>query len=337
MRKIIAALGLLIAWATPALAGSFDDYRICTEGPRQPTPEHLSYCTRAIESGRLSRAELAMTHNNRGAIHHNLRQVDAALADYDRALALNSRLSISYLNRGTIRLGRGDRHGAFEDFNAAIKAAPRDSRGYVNRSGLYIQSKQYDAALKDLNRALKLNREDAVAYTNRAVVHQKQGDLDRAYADSKKAIAYGIDDMIAGGMVGATIYNLRAEINITRGRYKQALASFDHALRLRDDLPGIHNSRAWLLATAPRAELCNGQKAVRSAKIAVKLADSPEYRDTLAAAYAEAGAFDKAIAEEQRAIEMLREAGETKHLTAFQEALNKYRQGQPHRVGETDG
>jgi len=91
------------------------------------------------------------------------------------------------------------------------------------------------------------------------------------------------------------------------------------------------------LATVPQSELRNGEEAIRSAKIAVKLADDPWYRNTLAAAFAEAGAFDKAIAEQQRAIEMLGETGETDRLTAYQQALNLYRQGQPRRMSDTDG
>jgi len=34
---------------------------------------------------------------------------------------------------------------------------------------------------------------------------------------------------------------------------------------------------------------------------------------------------------------MLGETGETKHLAAYQQALNVYRQGQPRRMSDTDG
>ena len=120
MRILIAALGLSIAWAAPASAGGLEYAQTCFEGTRQPAPEYLPYCTRAIESGQLGRGDLAMTHNNRCAILMALDQEDAALVDFDRALALNPGLSLSYLNRGTIRILRKDRHGAFEDFNSSI-------------------------------------------------------------------------------------------------------------------------------------------------------------------------------------------------------------------------
>jgi len=275
MRILIAALGLSIAWATPALAGGIEYAQTCFEGTRQPAPEYLPYCTRAIESGQLGRAELAMTHNNRGAILLALKQEDAALADFNRALDLNPGLSLSYLSRGTIRIWRKDRRGGWEDFNAAIEAAPYDSRGYVNRGMVYMETKQYEAALKDFNRALKVNPKDPLAYNNRATLYLRTNDPERAYADSKKAIANGIDKMIARGLVKPGIYNLRVGIDIARGNYAQALADLDRVLRLRSDLPDVHNDRAWLLATIPQAELRNGEEAIRSAKIAVKLADDP--------------------------------------------------------------
>ena len=132
MRNLIVALGLMIAWATPALAGGLEYARTCFEGTRQPAPEYLPYCTRAIESGQLGRGDLAMTHNNRGAILLALKQEDAALADFDRALALNPGLSLSYLSRGMIRIWRKDRRGAWEDFNSAIEAAPTPTSHQIN-------------------------------------------------------------------------------------------------------------------------------------------------------------------------------------------------------------
>ncbi len=52
---------------------------------------------------------------------------------------------------------------------------------------------------------------------------------------------------------------------------------------------------------------------------------------TLAAAYAEAGRFDDAIAEQQRAIEMLRAAGNYDAVADFQTRLDLYRRRQPYR------
>jgi hypothetical protein len=68
-------------------------------------------------------------------------------------------------------------------------------------------------------------------------------------------------------------------------------------IELHGDIGSVHNDRDCLLAIVSQAKLGDAKEAIRSAKIAVKLAESPAYRDTLAAAYAEAGAFEKAIGE----------------------------------------
>src|SRR5207247_2164022 len=71
--------------------------------------------------------------------------------------------------------------------------------------------------------------------------------------------------------------------------------------------PKALNNLAWLLATCTVAEVRDGQSAVAYAQKAVSVTNrkDPETLDTLAAAYAEAGAFDKAVSAQQEAIALL--------------------------------
>ena len=85
------------------------------------------------------------------------------------------------------------------------------------------------------------------------------------------------------------------------------------------------------MATANVAYLRDGHEAVRLAREAVRLNDDAIFRDTLAAAYAEVGQFDNAITEQQRAIEMLRAAGEHDAVADFESRLDLYRRNQPYR------
>ena len=61
------------------------------------------------------------------------------------------------------------------------------------------------------------------------------------------------------------------------------------------------------------------------------LIDDPEPRGTLAAAYAEAGRFDDAVVEQERAIEMLQAAGRHDQVAGYRSHLDLYRRGQPYR------
>lgn len=84
------------------------------------------------------------------------------------------------------------------------------------------------------------------------------------------------------------------------------------------------NDSAWLLATSPHDPVRNGQQAVTLAQQAVERQRDPNYLDTLAAAYAETGKFDRAIETQQEALALAAEddtalrAELESHLHAFQ-------------------
>ncbi len=113
-------------------------------------------------------------------------------------------------------------------------------------------------------------------------------------------------------------------------QYDRAAADFGSAARLEPDHARAHNSLAWLLATAPRTPLRNGARAIESASRAISLRDIAEYRDTLAAAYAEAGRFADAVREQERAIEMALREG-IDDLMGWHDRLRLYERGQPFR------
>jgi hypothetical protein len=94
-------------------------------------------------------------------------------------------------------------------------------------------------------------------------------------------------------------------------------------------------SLAWLLATSPDPKVRNGAQAIIVAERANQLTGYEDGMalDTLAAAYAEAGRFDNAVATESRAIELARAAGKNDLADRFATRLALYRQRKPfHRV-----
>jgi tetratricopeptide (TPR) repeat protein len=113
------------------------------------------------------------------------------------------------------------------------------------------------------------------------------------------------------------------------GDYALALEHYDEAIRLDPEVDTYYNNKAWLLATAPDETVRDGATAVASAMRAVELKNIGNNRDTLAAAYAEAGDFEHAVEEQEAAIEMFEDEDYDDYIPGAEERLALYRQNMP--------
>ena len=104
-------------------------------------------------------------------------------------------------------------------------------------------------------------------------------------------------------------------------------------MRLNANLPEALNNLAWILATTPDAEFRDGPEAV---KLAEHSCEKSSWKETipigtLAAAYAEAGDFDKAVEMAQKACDTASANGEKELLKRNQNLLAQYKNRQPFR------
>ncbi len=85
--------------------------------------------------------------------------------------------------------------------------------------------------------------------------------------------------------------------------YARAAALFERTITLKRDATALNNL-AWLRATCPDPALRNGFEAVRLATEACALTnwENPGFVNTLAAAYAEAGRYEEAVAMNEKAV-----------------------------------
>lgn len=96
------------------------------------------------------------------------------------------------------------------------------------------------------------------------------------------------------------------------------------------DNPQALNDYAWLLATSSFDGVRNGTQAVTLALQAVERHRSPSYLDTLAAAYAETGKYDRAVATQEEALTLVPE-GEAALAAELNRHLEAFQAGQPWR------
>jgi tetratricopeptide (TPR) repeat protein len=114
-----------------------------------------------------------------------------ALASCNTALAsdlsFNARTG-TLLNRATVRAAAGDNQAAVSDYNAAIARDTNRADAYVGRGTALLRQGRYGEAKADLSRALTMGVSDAhIAYFNRAGAEEASGDKVAAYHDYQRA------------------------------------------------------------------------------------------------------------------------------------------------------
>jgi tetratricopeptide (TPR) repeat protein len=116
-----------------------------------------------------------------------------ALADCNAALAdklLPADRTATLINRGIVNAAAGRYEAALADYDAALARAPQMANLYLNRGTAYLHSGRFDAARADFDHALALKTDRAaIAYFSRGMASEKLGDLAAAYHDYGQAQA----------------------------------------------------------------------------------------------------------------------------------------------------
>jgi protein O-mannosyl-transferase len=99
------------------------------------------------------------------------------------------------------------------------------------------------------------------------------------------------------------------------------------------DSPRMLDEVAWLLATYPDSRSRDGAEAVRLAEHACDLTQRkiPALLDTLAAAYAEAGDFPRAIGTAEEALDRARSSGDSDAVKLSENILASLHEKLPYR------
>ena len=97
--------------------------------------------------------ELIFEENVEGVLGSLSRLVNRyveAIADYSKAIELDSNNLYFYENRGIAYLGLSEYENALSDFNKFLELDPNNIKAYYNRYEAYVGLKQYELAKQDL-------------------------------------------------------------------------------------------------------------------------------------------------------------------------------------------
>ena len=268
----------------------------------------------------------ARVHSNLGTALARVGKFDEAIPQYEKALRLNPQFHAIHttLGQALIAVGRPDE--AIQHFQKALQAYPESADVHLSLGRALAMKDRLDQAMAEFQEAAKLDPRSAEAHNNIGRILASKGRLEEAIPYFQKAVEIDPDFAEAHQFLGAALY-------YARGQVQEALAQWREALRVRPDFLPALNEAAHVLAASAEASARNGPEAIGFAQRAVELSGGHEavYLDTLAAAYAEAGRFDEAVATARRAIECATRPDQSQLRDGLAARLRLYESRKPYR------
>ena len=194
----------------------------------------------------------------------------------------------------------------------------------LNNCGLVLARRgRVDEAIAYYRRALEIWPDYPDANVNLGNALFAQGKFDDAIGHYTQALHLG------PGLVEP--HNNLAFALLARGKPGEAIPQFEAALRLDDSSRTALVGLARTLAVSGDPGIRNGARAVGLAERAARLSrrSDPLVLDVLAAAYAEAGRFDEAVAAAGEALDRARETDRGDLVLELEKRLRLYRAGLP--------
>jgi len=119
-------------------------------------------------------SERKLTFVSRGSAYLSMDRLDAALADFNHAIDLDSNYARAYHLRGLVKDKQGDSEGALNDFSKAIEIEPEYGAAYYSRATLHTKMKHEDLALDDIEIVHHLSNRIIETFANENNVWRSQ-------------------------------------------------------------------------------------------------------------------------------------------------------------------
>jgi tetratricopeptide (TPR) repeat protein len=125
--------------------------------------------------------------NCRGSVLCDGGRFDAAIDDFNLAIALEPQHVVNYIGRGYAWLGKKQLDDAFADFSRASRIDPKDARPYCDRAEVWAARKEFDKAIADCDTAIRLDPYYVWAFCKRGRARRSQQEYETAIIDFNQA------------------------------------------------------------------------------------------------------------------------------------------------------
>jgi protein O-mannosyl-transferase len=266
-----------------------------------------------------------MAHNNLGMVLFEKGQLDEAIRHYRRTLEMQPDFWDADYNLGTALLGKGQVDEAIFYCDKAVRMEPNDPDAHVAFANALLQKKRTDDAIAHYQKAVAIRPDYFFARYGLGHALLEKGKLDAAIEHSRAALLIQPNN--------ADCHTVLAIALDEKGQWAEAIQHYEKALEISPQSISALNNLAWLLAAGSNASLRNGARAIQFAQQADQLSGGTNVLvlRTLAAAYAEAGQFGKAIETAHAAMQLGQSQRDDSLATELQQEIALYELGLPYR------
>jgi tetratricopeptide (TPR) repeat protein len=308
---------------TLAMRYTYDNSADNSRNPQQPPQRVLWGQWSKDEMGDLWVQVLAKNERDLHILSEAFRPklVAEDIVGYETMIRVNPWRAQLHDDVAVLYLDLGRASEAVAHFEASVRLKPESAAARYNLATTLTLAGRLNEAVDHYRQALRIRSDYAAAHNNLGDVLLRLGTPSEALAHFREALRLDPSNAEAHYNVGSVFH--------WRGDGSEAMSQFRQAVRLKPDWVPAVISLAWLLATAPDEGLRNGAEAVILAQRAVDLTGrkDPGALDVLAAAFAAAGQFDRAIETSQAALDR---NPDDPLAAAIREHQEQYRQRKPY-------
>jgi arylsulfatase A-like enzyme/Flp pilus assembly protein TadD len=281
---------------------------------------------------------------------------DKAREMCEEMIAMQPDVHEPYFNLGLIANILKDYPEAIKQLTKAIEIEPNDIKLYGFLAIVYQAQDNYELAIKQLHRSLEIEPEQFAAYAYLAKMHHKLKNYEQAFNYAQKSLSINPKQTDMLNQLAAlynrqnkpektienfsksleldpkqpTIMNELAMALYGQGKIAEAMPLWSDALTSDPNQVYAANSLGWIKATSKDEKHYDPPAALKFARQACEITEykNPGMLDTLAAALAANGQFEKAAETAAKAIEIAGSTGQNAQAAGIQKHLKLYKNRQ---------
>jgi len=305
------------------------------------------------------RRDLDLVYVWHGNALWDLGRIPESRGDYEKALMLNPHCADALVGLASILVFEGRQEEAIGMFRQAGRISPEESRIPLAIGNALLDLGRNREAEEAYRESVKLRQDDAAARYSLGNALFLQGKSEEAVVEYKEALRFNpshrkahhtlADALLKSGRPGEALLQYQAGLRVNpadagawhnlgkllyqQGSRAEGIQDLKESLRLQPGKVEALNDLAWMLSTAPEANLRDGKRALELALQAEKAIASadPGILDTLAASYAETGDYPKALEIARKALKLAKQQGNKELASSLKEETALYEAGKPCR------